>query len=390
MFHSAHSPAAPGPRTAADMLAFQIELDTLRAAVMSRLGERDARYVVTLLWITRGLEVSGRGLLMCSALWPLWLVGVVLLTLSHLIETMELGHNLMHGQFNWMNDSRFAARTYRWNFACEPRDWCEFHNHIHHHYANVQGRDRDYGSLRLTAERPWRPSHLLQFVVSTIAALTFEWGVATHNLHLERRRSDPAGIRARVQRLWPRTRARLLFTLRREYLWWPLLGSAVGAIAGIFSGEPMMEATLSAGLAVLVGNLAAGVLRNVWAYFIIACGHFTTEAHIFDEADLPDETKGQWYLRQVLSAANIEGGLVLDVLSGNATHQIEHHIYPDLPSNRLAEIAPVVRDICQRHGVPYNTGSLTRQVSTVIWRIVRHSFPGGWKGLTRLSAPPPG
>lgn len=380
--------APPGPRTAAQMLAFQTELDALRARVCADLGHADAQYVTRLLWLARGLDVAGRSLLICWWFWPAWVVGVLLLTLGHLVETMELGHNLMHGQFDWMNNPRFSAHGYRWNFACEPADWREFHNHIHHHYSNVHGRDRDYGSLRLSAERPWAPGHLLQCLWSTVAALTFEWGVATHNLHLERRHVDPQGIQQRVARLWPRTRARLLYTLRREYLWWPVLGAVVGALLAAAAGHaPVLRGACMGGLMVLAGNLAAGVLRNIWAYFIIACGHFTSEAHTFDEADLKDESKGQWYLRQILSAANIEGGVVLDVLSGNATHQIEHHIYPDLPSNRLAEIAPAVQDICQRHGVPYNTGTLWRQVYTVVLRITRHSLPGGWSGLTRLPGP---
>ncbi len=377
----------PGPQTPAQFLAFQQELDALRLRVMRSLGAEDARYVKTLLWLTRVLEVGGRGLLLVAPWWGGWLgwaVGVGLLTVAHLIETMELGHNLMHGQFNWMNDPRVSAHGYRWNFACDPADWREFHNHVHHHYSNVLGRDRDYGSLRLTAHRPWMPVHLLQALTSTLACLTFEWGVATHNLHLERRKVDPEGARQRIERLWPRTRARLLYTARREYLWWPLVGASVALLAAWTLSLAVLPLMLMGAWSTLSGNLAAGMARNIWAYFIIACGHFTTEAHTFDEADLAGESKGQWYLRQVLSAANIEGGIVLDVLSGNATHQIEHHIYPDMPSNRLAQIAPEVRRICERHGVPYHTGSLPRQVATVVWRITRHSWPGGWHSLTRL------
>lgn len=388
----------PGPATPEALRALQEDLDALRRRTMRRIGARDARYVITLLWLARALETSGRGLvLMGGWFWPTWLLGTVLLTLGHLVETMELGHNLMHGQFDWMNDPRFEAHGYRWNFACEPADWREFHNLTHHHYSNVLGRDRDYGSLRLTADRPWTRWHLLQGGVSTIAALSFEWGIAIHNLQLDRRKIDPQGSQARIARLWPRTRARLLFTARREYLWWPLLGMVVGGGLGAWqawgSGASALavaasKGALLQGVAVLAGHMAAGVARNVWAYFIIACGHFTTEAHTFDEADLPHESKGQWYLRQILSAANIRGGVVLQVLSGHATHQIEHHIYPDLPSSRLAEIAPAVQAICERHGVPYNTGSLTRQVATVVLRIVRHSLPGGWLSVTRLGQAP--
>jgi linoleoyl-CoA desaturase len=378
-----------GPRTPEALQVFQDELDALRNTVHNSLGERDTLYVTRLLWLARGLECLGRGLILLGAwFWPAWLTGVMSLSAAHLIETMELGHNLMHGQFDWMKDPRFSATGYRWNFACEPRDWCEFHNLTHHHYANVQGKDRDYGSLRLNVDKPWRRGHLLQPVLALLSALWFEWGVAVHNLQLERRRTDPVGARARIQRLWPRTRARMGYTVRREYLLWPALGAIIGAAGSLLGGLRAPHQAAWCAIALLTGHAAAGVVRNVWAYFIIACGHFTTEAHTFAEADLADENKGQWYVRQILSAANFHAGIVLQVLSGHASHQIEHHIYPDMPSNRLAEIAPAVRDICRRHGVPYNTGSLPRQTATVILRILRHSLPGGWHDLTRLGMPP--
>jgi len=385
-----------GPSTEAGLQAFQNELDDIRAWVLSRLGEEDARYVKTLLWLSRGLVVLGRGLLVLGAwFWPTWWLGVLALTVSHLIETMELGHNLMHGQFNWMNDRRFSGKDFRWGFACEPEDWRHFHNLTHHHYANVLGRDRDYGSLRLSAEKPWRPAHLAQPLMALVSAVSFEWGVAVHNLQLERRKADPEGFARRHGALWPRTKARMAFIARREYVWWPLVGVVVGAaiawaMAGHGSGLAvwaMWTGAWQGGTAVLLGNLMAGVFRSVWGFFIIACGHFTADAHMFDEADLVGETKAQWYLRQVLSAANFRGGTWLHVISGNASHQIEHHIYPDLPSNRLAQIALRVEEVCKRHGVPYNTGSLGWQVWTVVLRIVRHSFPGGWDTLTRLPKP---
>lgn len=391
-----------GPQTEASLLAFQHELDDVRAWVLARLGEEDAHYVQALLWLARGLAVMGRACLVLGAwFWPTWWLGVVALTASHLIETMELGHNLMHGQFNWMNDRRFSGKDFRWGFACEPEDWRHFHNLTHHHYANVLGRDRDYGSLRWSAEKPWRPADLLQPFMAVVSAVSFEWGVAVHNLQLERRCTDPCGFEARAHALWPRTRARMGFVARREYLWWPCVGALMGGLVAMASdalgagqGLPW-QGGLAAWLAgawqgstaVLLGNTLASVARNVWGFFIIACGHFTADAHMFDEADLQGETKAQWYLRQVLSAANFRGGLWLRVLSGHASHQIEHHLYPDLPSNRLMQIAPRVEGICRRHGVPYNTGSLPRQVWTVVLRIVRHSFPGGWDTLTRLPQP---
>jgi len=45
-------------------------------------------------------------------------------------------------------------------------------------------------------------------------------------------------------------------------------------------------------------------------------------------------------VRQLLGAANIEGSPAFHVLSGNLGYQVEHHLYPDMPSTRYSEIAP--------------------------------------------------
>ena len=66
------------------------------------------------------------------------------------------------------------------------------------------------------------------------------------------------------------------------------------------------------------------------------------------EEETADETERAKYVRQLLGAANFEGGALLHVLSGNLGYQVEHHLYPDMPSTRYGEIAPRVREICTR------------------------------------------
>ena len=73
---------------------------------------------------------------------------------------------------------------------------------------------------------------------------------------------------------------------------------------------------------------------------MIMCGHFPEGVETFEQEALDeDETRGEWYLRQMLGSADISGGPLLHLMTGNLSHQIEHHLYPDLPSNRYAEIA---------------------------------------------------
>jgi len=129
--------------------------------------------------------------------------------------------------------------------------------------------------------------------------------------------------------------------------------------------------------ATLAANFTANIVRNVWAHSIIFCGHFPDQTYTFGEDEVSDETRGGWYVRQLLGAANIDGRPLFHLLSGNLSFQVEHHLFPDMPSSRYAEVAPRVREVCRRHGLPYNTGPLHRQLGTVHRTILRLALPGG-------------
>jgi len=386
---------APGPATPEGLAAFAAELDAIRDRARAQVGEVDARYIVRLLWTIRAMEAAGRiGLLVAGlglavagafamAPWGWVALGsMVSLGLSKCLQNMEFGHNVMHGQYEWMNDPRFEGKAHEWDSACSKEDWRDFHNHMHHHYTNVDGIDRDfgYGMLRLSAEMKWEPRHLMQAPYAVIVALLFEWAIAIHNLEFERLRTDREATKARMQRLWPRARAKMGAQLRKDALWWPLLAAVLGVALG---GPP---GAWLAGATVFVGNAVAGAMRNLWTFVVIFCGHFTDGVHLFPAEAVASEARGHWYLRQVLGSSNLRGGRFFHLMTGNLSHQIEHHLFPDLPARRYADVAPAVREACRRHGVPYNTGSLTGQFLTVVRRIVRHSFPGGQHLLSTLPA----
>ena len=138
---------------------------------------------------------------------------------------------------------------------------------------------------------------------------------------------------------------------------------------------------------VFAGNLTANLMRNVWAYTIIFCGHFPEGTQEFTMEETENESRGQWYFRQVLGSANLTGGKFFHVMSGNLSHQIEHHLFPDIPARRYAEIAPEVQEICERYGIPYNKGPLLKQFGTVVRKIIRLSVPDSWHRRPKESAP---
>ena len=142
----------------------------------------------------------------------------------------------------------------------------------------------------------------------------------------------------------------------KDYIAFPALSAAASALASAASGRAGIALGARSFKSTLAANFTANIVRNVWAYSIIFCGHFPDQTYTFSQAEVAEETRGGWYVRQLLGSANIDGGPLFHLLAGNLSFQVEHHLYPDMPSSRYSEIAPRVRDICRRYGLPYNTG----------------------------------
>jgi len=333
------------------------ELDALRLRVKASLGERDASHIRRMQKIVAGAEISGRSLLMFG--WgPIsWVAGVLSLAFSKILENMEVGHNVMHGQYDWMNDPTLHSQTYEWDIVCDGGHWRHSHNVEHHNHTNILGKDHDYGygMLRLTPEQRWSPGALIQPFTYMLLAALFQWGVAVHDIKIGRYvkgRMSRAEFAERV-RPFLRKAGRLLF---KDYVLFPLIA---------LWNAPR----------VLLGNLIANLLRNLWTNAIIFCGHFTRDAHVYMRNEVANESRGAWYLRQIQGSSNLQGSRWFHLLTGHLSHQIEHHLFPDLPAPRYAEIAPEVREICQKYGINYNSGGFFKQYFGVLARIVRHAWP---------------
>jgi len=337
------------------------ELDAIRQQVLDSRGENDAAYIRRLITIQRTLEMSSRVVLLFSLFPPAWLAGTTGLSIAKILENMEIGHNVMHGQWDWMNDPEIHSSSWEWDMGGAAKHWKFTHNYAHHKYNNVLGMDDDvgYGMLRVTRDQPWQGYNVANLLLNTILTIGFEWGVALQHLEIGRifkGRSDRIATQKRLREVSTKAGKQLF----KDYAAFPALTSA--------SPGATYRSTLTA-------NLLANVIRNVWANVVIFCGHFPDGADKFTKSDLANETKGQWYLRQMLGSANIDSGPVMGFMTGNLSYQIEHHLYPDLPSNRLAEIAVRVRALCDKYDLPYTTGPMLVQYGKVWRTIAKLSLP---------------
>jgi linoleoyl-CoA desaturase len=336
------------------------EFQRIHDDVYADLGEHDANYIRSIIEFHRRLAALSRIVLMASRYWPAWVLGTTGLSVAKILENMEIGHNVLHGQWDWMNDPVINSAQWDWDTASTAEAWKHSHNYVHHTYTNIRGKDKDLGYeiMRIDPHQKWHPVYLLQPFYNLVLAAFFEWGVALHDLDFEAIRTGEKSkreVRRQLKGMAGKARRQIV----KDYLAFPAL-----------SGRRGFKSTLKA-------NFTANVVRNVWAYAIIFCGHFPDQTYTFSEQEVEGETRGAWYIRQLVGAANIEGSPLFHVISGNLGYQVEHHLFPDMPSTRYAEIAPSVRDICERYELPYNSGRLAKQLGAVQRTILRLALPGG-------------
>ncbi|BBX17911.1 stearoyl-CoA 9-desaturase [Mycolicibacterium duvalii] len=347
--------------TDADIESLAHELDAIRQDIEDSRGERDARYIRRTIAAQRALEVTGRLLLAGSSKRAFWWAGATTLGVAKIVENMEIGHNVMHGQWDWMNDPEIHSSTWEWDMSGASKHWRFTHNFMHHKYTNILGMDDDvgYGLLRVTRDQKWTPANLLNIPFNAMLATFFEWGVGLQHLEIGKvfkGRDDRRATLVRIREFLAKAGGQVF----KDYAAWPALTS--------LSPGATFASTAKA-------NALANIIRNVWSNAVIFCGHFPDGAEKFTKTDMVGETKGEWYLRQMLGSANFDNGPVLRFMSGNLCHQIEHHLYPDLPSNRLHEVSLRVRELCDKYDLPYTTGSFLVQ------------YGKSWRTIAKLSLP---
>src|SRR4051794_26453799 len=383
--------------------------DELHDQVKNDLGQRDADYIRGVIGLHRRLALLGRIGLVPARSPAAWIFGTATLSAAKILENMEIGHNVLHGQWDWMNDPVINSQAWDWDTASTAEAWRHSHNYIHHTYTNILGKDKDLGYeiMRIDPNQKWHPVYLAQPFYNVLLMFLFEWGVAFHDMDFEAIRKGEKSQKEALQDLKGiagKARAQII----KDYIAWPLLSAgimagteyAIDRVRGRSRREQArvtaarvrnrMRRRRAPGLQARFGELfvrnykstltadaTANLMRNIWSSAIIFCGHFPDQAYVFTPDETENESTGARYVRQLLGACNIEGGPMFHLASGNLGYQVEHHLYPDMPSTRYAEIAPKVREICERYELPYNTGPFLKQLWMVQRTIARLAFPGG-------------
>ncbi len=351
--------------TPEDIEQIGVELDAIRQEVIDSRGAADAAYIRKVIGTQRKLEVGSRAVLLFSLFPPAWLVGTAGLSLAKILDNMEIGHNILHGQWDWMRDPKIHSTTWEWDHVTPSKQWQHSHNELHHNFTNVIGKDNDlgYGIMRVDEDQPWQPFFLAQPLWNFFNACFFEYGIAAYDLELrgaiKRGKTKDPKFRTEAKAVLRKLRRQVT----KDYVVHPALSG------------PSFFHTMAA-------NFTANIVRNLWSHSVIMCGHFPEGVETFEKRSIDGETKGEWYVRQMLGSANISGSKLMHIMTGNLSHQIEHHLFPDLPSNRYGEIAPKVEALFEKYDLNYCARPLVPQVYSAWHKVVRLSLPNGWLANT--------
>lgn len=348
--------------------AFADDIDRLRRDLEESLGEDDIRYAKRIRKVSRQMEVLGRFLLFISLDPMTWFVGVTALWIHRQLEITEIGHYALHGVWDRFPElSHLHAKNFNWICPAEEESWKHGHNSLHHQYTNIVGKDPDvnYGALRTSEHTPWGLYHAIQVAHFFMTAPFFMEIIGFYNTGLTdlfRKPKMPGYVDVLPDRKLKTIGKAMYQSLKKivpfyayQFVFWP-------ALAG-----PMW-------LKVFLGNVLAHVFANIYTAASVYSGHFGEDTEFYPP-DFKTKGRGEYYKAQVRAAHNFTSPLLMQILSGTLSAQIEHHLFPKMPPNRLRQVRSKVKEICGRHGVEYGESTWWRTWSQAIRYLGKMSFP---------------
>jgi linoleoyl-CoA desaturase len=338
---------------------FAEAIDAIRARVEAEIGRDDVDYVHRVFRFSRAMEVLGRLLIHVSLDPVTFSAGVGALFVHQILELTE-GHPVLHGTYDKLPGAeRFRSATFKWNVPIDEEAWRTGHNIRHHQYTNIAEKDGDihFGPVRLTELTPHHLYHegQLPFFLAILAP----GFCAMMNLHfcgwydfvLGNGRGGFDVIPGRSWESFKEVHVKVLRKFIPYYL----------KSYGLF---PLLAGPMF--WKVAFGNWLADLLRDLYSASAIYCAH-VGDVELF-EAGTRAHGRGEWYAMQVEATQNFQTSPALSFLWGALDLQIEHHLFPRFTTQRLRQIAPEVRAVCEAHGVRYRNDPW----STTLWNAIKH------------------
>ena len=360
--------------------SFAAEIEDVKKRALAKVGPEDVGHVKRLDRFSRVMEVVGRGLIHVSPEPITFSLGVLALFVHKQLQAAEIGHTSLHGVYDKLEGAeKFASKSFRWDVPIDEESWRGGHNVRHHGNTNVAGKDPDihFGMARLTTQTPHRWFNFLQLpFVAFVLAPNFTFLMNLHFTGLYDVFFDN-GLPQKLDVLPDRSKKSVTSALRKSLRKWAPYYLKNYVFFPLLAGPMFWK--------VLLGNWMAETLRDVYSFATIFCGHVGEHVASYP-VGTKTQSKGQWYAMQVEASNDFEVSRPLSILCGGLDRQIEHHLFPTLPPDRLREIAPEVRAICKKYGVDYKTSSWPEALRQAFVHVGRLSQREGGMAVLREMA----
>lgn len=332
-----------------DLNALCVDIKELRREINRELGEEDIRHLRKIERVGWVLRLLGQA---TSWIAPNPLSPLLIAVGMKGRDTMM--HHIYHRSYDRIPGipKRLTSRGFgrgwrRWiDFPSweVPEEWMHVHNVMHHPHTN-QDIDPDYlqnNMGRYNRRRGWvRPIAAALFAMSWRAV---SYGPNASRYYSVRKRREFIRVDT-IALPWKYVAMTIVPVVLYRFA---LLPTAFFFLLGPW-----------AGFSVLCNAIMAEALSNLHSMLIIAPNHSGDDLYAFTD---PPASKGEWYVHQIISAANYRtGNDLLDYSQGWLNYQIEHHIWPDLTLRQYQLIQPRVRQLCEKHGIPYVQDSIWRR-----------------------------
>lgn len=358
-----------GKSLSIDGEALERELNALRDELRAEMGEADIAHLKKMMRWERAAAFVGW---LSSGIAPNP-VSVGLLSTSKFVRWAMFAHHILHRGYDKLPDiperltsKRFAKgwrRWVDWVDWIEPDAWVHEHN-FQHHYKLGEAHDPDQPELNLEFLRDSNLPMPVRYAIVGFFMMTWKYLYYAPNTtgelhyHREKKRKAP-GERLDLFdiKLW------LPFTTPGWKLWAKSWGPYF-VVRFVLMPLPFLVFGPWAWASSLTNMVLAEVLTNLHAFVVIVPNHAGDDVYRFDR---PISDRAEFYVRQIVGTVNYRtGGDLNDFMHGFLNYQIEHHVWPDLSMLAYQKAQGRVKEICERHGVPYLQGSVFKRCAKLI------------------------
>ena len=236
--------------------------------------------------------------------------------------------------------------------------------------------------------RPWQ-NDCIMLLIGILTGSSRSWWFKTHNQHhcnpndLDLDPSTALPILAFSEEQARERKGLLRSVIRfQAYYFLPLLcleamGARLASVVFLINGKakfPLVEATGMVAHFVLYGSLLFALLPVEEAMLFILVhqclfGFYMGVVFAPNHKGMPIATETMrlnFFNRQVRSSRNIKPAPLADFWLGGLNYQVEHHLFPSIPRNKLKEARAITRHFCVEYSIPYYETGVWRAYAEVL------------------------